>query len=323
MNGYTYGFRILGDCRETRRLVDWQLAFDAYMGCDERAEVHRQAYLSAFTFGPDFRQHLESTGSTRDFGGDCWSPFVWFDVDREDDLQAALHDTRRLVSAITDRLKVGDDDLLTFYSGAKGFHVGIPAVLWKPTPSAVFHTIAKTFALGIAQAAKVTIDQRTYAKVQAFRAPNSRHPKTGLHKRHIEAAVMFELSIDGIRQLAKEPAPVEWDPPSGTSDQAAELWTQAERQVIAQAEAVRVRRANGNGSTVNRATLEFIREGAGRGDRHRMLYSAARNLAELGAGFELAYALLSESALDSGLSPSEVRRQIQCGIGDALKGGAS
>ncbi len=52
------------------------------------------------------------------------------------------------------------------------------------------------------------------------------------------------------------------------------------------------------------------------GDCHneRRLFSAAANLADFSCGFELAWALLSESALDSGLSPSEVRRQIECGL---------
>ena len=44
------------------------------------------------------------------------------------------------------------------------------------------------------------------------------------------------------------------------------------------------------------------------------LFSAAANLAELGCGFDLAWGLLSEAGLDSGLSPSEVKRQIACGL---------
>ncbi len=313
-----YGFRIVGDCRERRRLVDWAAAFRAYLDCDDRAELSREAYLSAFTFGPDFREYLEATGSTAGFDGPCWAPFIWFDVDREDDLQAALNDTRRLVATITDRLKIGDDALLAFYSGSKGFHVGIPTS-WSPSPSVAFNAVVKVFAVGIAEVAGVTIDIGTYAKVQAFRAPNSRHPKTGLHKRHVPTDALMELSLDAMRKLAEQPAPVEYEPPAVTSDQAADLWAKAERQVSAQTEAVKARLANSS-ATLNRTTLEFIREGADNGDRHRLLYSAARNLGELGAPFELAYALLSESALDSGLPPSEVRRQIQCGLADAGKG---
>ncbi len=71
--------------------------------------------------------------------------------------------------------------------------------------------------------------------------------------------------------------------------------------------------ANGSAS-LNRATLDFIRDGAGSGDRHRLLFSAAANLAEFGCPVGLAHELLREAALDSGLSPSETRRQIDCGL---------
>jgi hypothetical protein len=324
MNGHPYGFRIVGDCRERRRFIDWRAAFTAYLQCDERAEVQREGYLSAFTFGLDFWQHLETTGSTKDFAGSCWAPFVWFDVDREDDLQAALHDTRRLVAAIGERLKVPDDALLIFFSGSKGFHAGTSTASWNPLPSDAFHRVARRFAEQLAQAAGVNIDTGIYDRVRAFRSPNSKHPRSGLYKRWLTVDELTGLSLSAILELAKAPMPVEWERPSGTSGWAAELWAECERQVRAQAEAVKARRANGNGSAaLNRATLEFIREGADQGDRHRMLYSSARNLGELGASFELAYALLGESALDSGLSPSETCRQIECGITDAAKGGTS
>jgi hypothetical protein len=65
---------------------------------------------------------------------------------------------------------------------------------------------------------------------------------------------------------------------------------------------------------LNRQTLEFIRDGADIGDRHRLLFSAAANLAEFGCPPDLAHALLTEVALDSGLPPSDVRRQIECGL---------
>jgi hypothetical protein len=83
-------------------------------------------------------------------------------------------------------------------------------------------------------------------------------------------------------------------------------------------EAKAARRAAGDGSpTLNRSTLDFIREGAGTGDRHRLLFSAAANLAEFGCSPTLAVALLEESALDSGLPPKDVRRQIDCGLAAA------
>lgn len=74
---------------------------------------------------------------------------------------------------------------------------------------------------------------------------------------------------------------------------------------------------------LNRATLDFIRDGADQGDRHRLLFSAAANLAELGCPSALAHALLTEGALDSGLPPAEVRRQIECGLKHATGQGGN
>jgi len=44
------------------------------------------------------------------------------------------------------------------------------------------------------------------------------------------------------------------------------------------------------------------------------LFSAAANLGEFNCPPALAHALLTEAGLDSGLSPSDVRRQIECGL---------
>ena len=75
---------------------------------------------------------------------------------------------------------------------------------------------------------------------------------------------------------------------------------------------------------LNRSTREFLMEGADPGSRHRLLYSAARSLGEFGCSFELAVALLEPPARESGLPPSDIRRQIECGLADAApKGGAS
>ena len=60
------------------------------------------------------------------------------------------------------------------------------------------------------------------------------------------------------------------------------------------------------------------------GDRHRLLFSAAGNLAEFGCPAALAHELLTDVGLDTQLSPSEVRRPFDCGLSfNAGKGRAS
>jgi hypothetical protein len=297
-------------------LVTAALALASHASCDERAEVNREAYLSAFTFGEDFRQHLDESGSTKGYTGICGAPWVWWDIDRDNDLDAALTDAQRLAAGILGRYTtLGDDDLLIFYSGSKGFHVGLPTGLWNPAPSAQFHRITRRFAEGIAEAAGVVVDRGVYDKVRAFRAPNSRHPKTGRYKRRLSYDELLGLTLDRILRLAEQPEPFDLPPSPAASDRAQADWAEAAARVQKEAEAREHRRAAGNGAaSLNRLTVEFIRNGAQEGDRHRLLFSAAANLAEFGCPPALAHALLTESALNSGLPPTEVRRQIDCGL---------
>lgn len=316
MNKSPYGFRILGACDEERRLVDHSGAFFGYASCDERAAVERESYLSAFRFGDDFRALLESAGTCRGFAGACWSAWLWFDIDRAD-LDAALRDARRLALFLVERYRLDDEALLIFYSGSKGFHLGLPTSLWGPEPSTSFHRVCRRLAEGIGEAAVVVIDTGVYDRVRAFRAPNSRHQKTGLHKRRLTFDEIQGLSLDGIRKLAERPAPFDLPTAPGICDQAKDDWNEAAELVRQASDAKAKRTANSNGKpTLNRQTLAFIRDAPHEGDRHRLLYSSARNLAEFGCPPLLAVALLEGSALDSGLAPKDVRRQIECGLKD-------
>jgi hypothetical protein len=310
-----FGFRVLGSATSRRRLVDFDAAFAAYAECDSRAEVSREAYLSAFTFGPDFRRHLNETGSTKDFDGPCAARWLWFDLDGED-LDAVLSDARRLAVGILHRYRSFDDDaLLLFFSGSKGIHVGLP-VTWETAPSVTFHRTARRFAEALAQAVGVKIDTGVYDKVRLFRAPNSRHPKTGFHKCPLTLDEMLHLQADRVRQLAATPKPFALPVANAADPQAAADWQTALQTVEGDAEAKAKRQAAVRNGTLrlNRATLDFIRDGAHQGDRHRLLFSAAANLAEFGCPPALAHALLTEAALDLGLSPADVRRQIDCGL---------
>lgn len=315
------GFRIVGSCTNERRLVDWQAAFVGYASLDERAEVDNEAYLSAFTFGDDFRRHFEATRSTKGFDGGCGSQFIWFDIDRAD-LEAARRDAARLALLLIERYSLEESDLLVFFSGSKGFHVGLPTGIWQPTASKSFNAVARRFCEGLAASAQVVIDLGVFDKVRAFRAPNSRHPKTGLHKRALTLDELTRLSVERIQTLAQEPLAFDLPDALTICDQAMADWREAEQRVISEAESTRERRASCS-AKLNRQTLDFIRNGARRGDRHRTLFSAAANLAEFGCPADLAHALLTESSLDAGLSPSETRRQIDCGLHHSATGYSS
>jgi hypothetical protein len=310
-----FGFRIVGGVAGTRRPVDYAAAFRAHCACDGRAEVHREAYLSAFTYGAEFRTHLDATGSTAGYAGPCWAPWLLFDIDRSD-RGAALADARRLAASLLDRYRgLDDDDLLLFFSGSKGFHVGLPTT-WQPEPSPVFHAVARAFCEARAAASGVRIDPAVYARVQPFRSPNSRHSKTGLHKRRLTYSELMGLSAERVAELAREPLPFDPSEPVAADERAAADWSAAER-MAERAAAARAARAAPAGvpGRLQRETLDLIRgEPLDVGERHRRLFRAAANLAEFDCPPALAHELLTDPGRDCGLPPADVRRQIDCGL---------
>jgi hypothetical protein len=315
-DAFTFGFRIVGPTTNDRRLTDWSAAFRGCCECDDRAEPNRESYLSAFCFGDAFRAHLAATGSPKGYAGATWAPWLWFDIDR-DDIDQATRDARRLAAGLTDRFGLDGDELLAFFSGSKGFHVGLPlSVCGLPGPSTNFHLACRRFAEAVASRSSVAVDSGVYDRIRPFRAPNSRHRKTGLHKRRLTFGELMGLSTRRILELAATPEGFDIPDPAPVADQAVRDWLAAVESVEKEHRAAETRRGTiGKADAkLNRSTLEFIRDGATTGDRHRRLFSAAANLAEFGCSLELAVALLTEAALDSGLSPSDVRRQIECGF---------
>jgi hypothetical protein len=168
----------------------------------------------------------------------------------------------------------------------------------------------------------VSIDTGVYDKVRAFRAPNTRHPKTGRHKLRLSLDELTGLAVAAILERATAPEPFDIPALTHRCEQAVADWHAAAELVEREAVATAERRAANNGTPkLNRQTVDFIREGADTGDRHRLLFSAAANLAEFGCPPALAHALLTEAALDAGLPPREVHRQIECGLSHKPKAG--
>src|SRR5437763_2528934 len=107
------GFWIRGPIYERRLLVEHAAAFQAHCELDERIDPHDEGYLSAFSFGPEFTDHLERTGgSTRAYKGVCGAPFLWWDIDRENNLELALRDARGLAAMLLDRFRSLDENAL-------------------------------------------------------------------------------------------------------------------------------------------------------------------------------------------------------------------
>lgn len=312
-NKFRFGFRALGREAERKETV-WQSAFRAHVEADFRAMTAVECYLSHFMFPDEFRAHLATTGSTAGYTGPTWLQWLVFDIDVADDIDEALRQVRRLAAWLVDRFKLEPDDLMFFYSGSKGFHVLLPSSLWDGQPAASFHDYARRFAETLAINADSKIDSGVYARVNLLRAPNSKHRKTGRFKVQLRYDELLNLKPEAIFEIAAEPREG-WIPePVGVNSEAADCWREIVKLVDDDKAGSAERRSSNGAAKLNPTTRAVLVEGSFVGDRHRELFSSAANLAEFGSVEELAFALLTPCGLNSGLSPSEVQRQIACGL---------
>jgi len=161
----------------------------------------------------------------------------------------------------------------------------------------------------------VTIDTGVYDKVRPFRAWNTRHPRTGLHKIKVELDDLLVSSAESITRRAVEPIP--FDPPTpAPSPSLLAAWNDAERDVRRRQTERQARRTESADAGLNAVTRQLIVEpiAVEVGERHRRLFSAAANMAEFETIDGLILAVLTEPGLDTGLPPREVERQIRTGI---------
>ena len=318
---YVAGAYVLGSPAAPRELVRHADLLAAYAdgGMVERDET-REGYLSHFVYGPEMPVHYAAhRNSVAGFAGPCRCRWLVFDIDRPD-IADALAAARALVRAVGDRYPERDGRVPVYFSGGKGFHVLLDLGDTLP-PSARFPAVAKAFAEALAARAGVAIDAGVYDVNRLIRLPNTRHPRTGLYKRRIDADDLFRLDARGILTHAAHPAgdglPAAGPNPARlTAD-----WADAGRAAGAAIE-VRSAARRDAGPTDARAPkyfTDFVRYGAAEGDRHRTLFRCAAWMSEQGAPPTLVAAVLTDPGLDSGLTPADVARQIACGVAHAAR----
>lgn len=315
---FNVGAFVHGPPTSPRALVRQADLLAAY--ADGAIDDEREAYLSHFVFGPEMHTHYAANrNSVAGFVGPCGGRWLVLDIDRAD-LVDALADARRLVQAIHRRYPEAEGDVPVYFSGGKGFHV-LVELAHRPPPAVGFHRTAKTFAESLAARAGVKIDTGIYDANHIVRLPNTKHPRTGLFKRRIDADALFRLDVPGILEHAKHPAGDGLPNVRTCPAKLADDWHEAERAAAGAADArAAVRRDSGPvDSRAPRYFLELLRFGQKPGERHHDLFRCAAWLTEQGAPPSLVFALLTEPGQDVGLAPKDVDRQIRCGIEHARR----
>ena len=158
-------------------------------------------YCTYFRYNDDMVQHFQERQSVKGYQGSAWADWLPIDIDSED-LQQAQYELQALIS----NMESYDIDLDTcrfYFSGAKGFHVMIPSGIFQAEPSTDIHKRFRRVAISLAE--NLNIDTAIYDKTRLFRLANTINSKTDLYKTELYAHEAMYLSIDEIKELAKQP----------------------------------------------------------------------------------------------------------------------
>lgn len=145
----------------------------------QRSAGLSDTHISVYRYSPELAEYSQAhDGSIRGYEGVCFPDELIFDIDRgAHGQQIALQDARKLAYYLHDKCDVGPHQLRYFYSGLKGFHIGMPMALFGDVrPSVHMPQILLRIARNIAGDAGVEIDTGVYRRLAMIRVQRTQHP---------------------------------------------------------------------------------------------------------------------------------------------------
>lgn len=196
------------------KFPDYQYIDTAFGGVYKRNNVQSifkleipnktDCYITYFRFPQEYLNHSKKNNSVSGYKGACYSDYFCLDIDNKD-LPQAHQKTKSCLLFLETELGVHLKHVQVFFSGAKGFHIYLPAELFGFKPSPLLPKIHKLIASELFSI--FDIDPAIYEINRLFRLPNTRHSKTGLFKRQISIEDILNKPTEEIRSTAKNPGP--------------------------------------------------------------------------------------------------------------------
>jgi len=169
---------------------------DAGNVCDWM-NIDKDTYMSLYDFDDNITDYFSKNNTLSGFDGLVYMPDEFIlDIDGKDkdDLENARQKTIGLTLLLDD---LGIPYYL-YFSGNKGFHVGIPgsAFRWKPDRNLHLKVKDALTTAGIFDYADPSVTD----KLRLIRVNNTKNLKAGLWKRHISRSILNEKDINSIIQ---------------------------------------------------------------------------------------------------------------------------
>lgn len=150
----------------------------------------------------------------------------YLDFDDEDNFEKVRKDAIYAIWYMEQNFKyaIPKDLVRIYYSGKKGVHIVVPAVIFSIEPSANLNEYYKMMAKDFAEHSPFdTIDLKIYDRRRLFRMVNSQHQDTGCYKVPITYTELVTCSVEEIREIAKQPRALNYPKPYPISKAKQEL----------------------------------------------------------------------------------------------------
>lgn len=157
-------------------------------------DTNKDYYVSPYFYNHEQKKIFEKTGSVKGMT-DVVTDTLFFDIDRDENLEYAAEDTIKLLKRLND-IDINNDAIRVYFSGKKGFHVVVK------TDQKFQPTELKKIAKSIAGDLK-GFDDVVYNANRILRVPNTKHPSSSLFKVELDPSELESCSIEEILEIAK------------------------------------------------------------------------------------------------------------------------
>lgn len=209
--------------------------------------------------------------NTKDIDNALMYGDLYFDFDTIDDFEKVRKDAFSVINFLKICFTIDADYLKLYYSGNKGIHIIVPAVILGVEPHRQLNGIYKHIAaIAKGYSAHKTVDLQIYDNKRLFRIPNTIHEKSKLYKIPITLDELCHSSIEEIKEKAKSPRTIE----TRTAlymPQANQRYQQSIREFLAEEEAKRkyaTKRFDKKFTFIPPCITNLIENGAREGERN-------------------------------------------------------
>ena len=169
-----------------------------------------ECYRSLFRFDQGIQEHIAKNTrrgkpyqSVAGYSGACYTDHLIWDIDRANDLPAALIATQTIIGRLQHSYQVPEAGIRTFFTGSKGFNISIPFNIFGTIPpSSDIPEICKQLAHEIA--GEIEIDDDLYQTLRLYRICDTINKKSGLFKIELTPHETMTWDIARIKDLAKQ-----------------------------------------------------------------------------------------------------------------------